>query len=194
MTYQPNIPNAGDRPSDSQLDIYNNFTALNTIFAENHYEYVFATVGNRGKHKFCSFVSQAPGPATDTHEGAVYCKDVGGRPTLFFRRENSGTEIQIGCLHSPNNSSDGSTFLPGNILIQWGSDNYPSGESGAISYDNAFSAPPYSIVVTARRSDDLSNHDPMYVSTDHPPTASTFRIVNTATSGHTGFWIAIGPA
>jgi len=215
MTYNPLIPQAGDRPTDSQQDILDNFGSIHSVFALNHYTFNDATVAYRGKHKYCSLVSQAlapaAGPATGATELALYTKDVLAQaitdPQVFLRRKSSGTEIQMSCLGDPAwvnpmpllpNQRAGSSFLPGGFLIQWGYVNaadvgHDPNESNAIKFPIKFSAAPYCILVTAQRQAGASA-TPMFVSTTTVPTQTKFYIVNTHSVSHDCTWIAIGPA
>jgi hypothetical protein len=73
MTYKPGIPLPTDRPSVSQNDLKNNFTALNNIFKINHYEYDWGTVGDRGKHRYVTYVTQlAVDPVAGASEWITY--------------------------------------------------------------------------------------------------------------------------
>ncbi len=49
---------------------------------------------NEGNHRRATFPEGAA-PATAVGEGAIYTKDSGTEPELFYRRENDGGEIQI---------------------------------------------------------------------------------------------------
>ena len=49
---------------------------------------------NEGKHRRATF-PEGSAPATAVGEGAIYTKDSGTEPELFYRRENNGGEIQI---------------------------------------------------------------------------------------------------
>lgn len=120
MTYQPNIPLATDFISVSQQDINNNFTSLNNAFNTNH---VTFNAGGAGKHKFCSFPDQLASPGTAVNEVAIYSKDVGGTSQLFFQREGlapGGADIQM-TVGNPTAAANGTSFLPGGIIIKWGS-------------------------------------------------------------------------
>ncbi|MBE3085565.1 MAG: hypothetical protein IMZ64_05035 [Bacteroidetes bacterium] len=191
MTYVPTIPNPTDLISVSQGQLKTNFTVLNTTISENH---VAPTAVGRGKHNACVFPQRAAGIATDATEGAIYTKDLGGSPNLYWRKKSSGTEIQMTVnAVTPVVAANGSTFLPGGLMLQWGSLNAASGESGDITFTPAFSAIPYSINVSAQRTS-TANATPMFVSSTTVPTATKFRIVNTSSNAHTAYWMAIGLA
>jgi len=92
MTFDSNIPAANDLLSVSQGDIQTNFSQINTIIAVDHYEFNNATVANRGKHKSV-VLPEAAAIATAADEGALYTKDDGTRPALYYRQESNGTEM-----------------------------------------------------------------------------------------------------
>jgi hypothetical protein len=197
MTYNPAIPLGTDKPATSQPQILTNFGQLNTIFSRNHYAFNDATAANRGKHQFCSFVNQAAGPVTTATEGALYCKLQGGRSGLYFRRESSGTEILMSNQHSPSwtvvgTTGTGRTFLPGNLLIQYGYLFVDSTTSTVVTYPTAFSAVPYSIQVSMERAANPSDHQVYII--EASSAVNQFRVYQTAVGSHYVYWMAIGPS
>lgn len=194
MTYLPGIPTGGQTLSASQPQIQGNFTQLNTSFATNHVALTDATVANRGKHKYTVFPSlTALGiaiPATSGTEGAFYTKTVGAANRLFWRQQTNGTEIQM-TGPDPLDFAVGYTFLPGNLLIQWGFASAPAGaESGDINFGRPFSSPAYTVVCNMIRN---SNSTASLYLVTGSITATRFHVRNTDTGGpHDFHWIAIG--
>ena len=96
MTYLPGIPNAGDRPSQSQGQLLTNFTALNTVFGVDHLAF---NAVNGGKHTQSTYRSTGVFPAPPGNlagEGSVYVSNSGGtRQQLYYQRESGGIEIPI---------------------------------------------------------------------------------------------------
>ncbi len=117
MTYNPAIPQATDLISQSQSQILTNFSQADTAFAIDHT--AFSVLADQGKHKKSTYYEQAVDPTTLINEIAVYTKDVSAITQLFLRRENNGVVIQL-TAGDPVIASDGSTFLPGGIIIKWG--------------------------------------------------------------------------
>ena len=125
------------------------------------------------------------------------------RFTLSYIERNSGAThetVQLTAKTAPLTAATGRSFLPGRtavwqqsmgMIIQWGTVNVPSGESGAIAFPIAFQSAPYNIQLTAIRSASASA-TPVFVSSSNPPTATNFRTVNTSTNAHDIFWMAIG--
>lgn len=94
MTYNPSIPQSSDLISQSQAQVLTNFSQLNTIFDVDHVTYNDATSANRGKHDKSTYV-EGSDPVTSTNEVAVYSKDTGTQPDLFYRPESSGTATRL---------------------------------------------------------------------------------------------------
>ena len=193
MTFNPNIPQSTDQPSQSQSQFLTNFQQVNTVFGANHVSLVDATVANRGKHNIVVMPQQASGPATTSTEGALYTKDLGGSPNLYWRRKSSGSQIPMTANVTPSSSSNGFTFLPGNMLLQWGTETIPPGTSSSISFPTAFSSAPYSIICNFIRAS-TTTVGAVYISSGDV-TATRFKTVSAGFAGsHDIYWIAIGPA
>ena len=95
--YNPNIPQPGNRPSDSQGQILNNFQTLDTSFAVDHVNFSLGT--NAGNHKQITFDTNHPAAAPiATTQSILYTKNVGGVPGLFWRNSVAALEQPI----SPN--------------------------------------------------------------------------------------------
>lgn len=116
MTYTNNIPQSTDSPSDSQPQILANFQSIATVVNKNHVDF---NDGDEGKHKFLQMPEQSSAPTTGANEGGLYTKESNSITELFFRRESDGTEIQL-TDGDPSTGTSGYTFLPGGLLLQWG--------------------------------------------------------------------------
>ncbi len=119
MSYNPNVPQASDIPSQSQGDMLTNFQQLNTIFDVDHVPFNDATAADRGKHDQSTYLDLAGDPTTLVNEVAVYSKDSGGNSRLFMRQESNGTVIQLSGAN-PTIATSGSTFLAGDLILKWG--------------------------------------------------------------------------
>lgn len=182
MTYNPSIPQPTDIPSQSQAQFLTNFTQLNTIFAEDHVTFNDASASNRGKHNKSTYVGGTD-PTTAAGEIAVYSKSVTSGVELFMRDQSSGTVIQLSN-GAPIATSNGSTFLPGGITMNWGSFTF-SGTSNTITYATAYTSAPFSVVLTPINSSALGT--PGRVGT----TTLTGFTINTASSVSLGSWFYI---
>lgn len=195
MTYNPNIPQIIDVPSASQPQILTNFFQANTLFALNHYAFNDATVALRGKHKIVVLPEQVAGPVTTATEGAIYTKSVGGEPNLFWRRRNSGNEIQMTTNITPATSVVGTTrrgtsFLPGGLIINYGWQLVNGSVATPVAYLQPFSAVAYSIQVSIER--DSGSAQQTYI-VETTSTANGFSVFSTTGGAHYVYWFAIGP-
>lgn len=188
MTYNPLIPAANDLLSISQGDIQTNFSQANTIMSADHYEFNNATVANRGKHK-SAVLPEAAAIATAANEGALYTKDDGTRPALYYRQESNGTEIKMTGI-DPLRATNGYTFLQGNMLMQWGKVAAP-GASGTVNFPIVFTAAPYSVQLTLQRN---SGNQTVCLDSGTPPAAANFSYLSSSAGSVFLHWIAIGPA
>lgn len=95
INYFRDIPNGPNDPSDDQPLMQINTNSIDDIIAVDHYS--FGSSGNLdGWHIQSHYPFLVAAPATNTTQGAVYTKDVGGGVIqLFYRRENNGPEIQL---------------------------------------------------------------------------------------------------
>lgn len=80
----------------SQGQIYSNFNAMNTVWAQNHVS--LTSLANQGMHNALVFREQTgspPDPTTSSTQVSLYTKAVGGIPELFFRPNSNQTPIQL---------------------------------------------------------------------------------------------------
>lgn len=93
MTFNPNIPQPNDLISQSQAQIQTNFSQSNIAFAVDHT--AFDVLSNQGKHKHSTYLEQGSDATTLVNEVAVYCKDTGTQPDLFYRPQSNGTAQRL---------------------------------------------------------------------------------------------------
>jgi hypothetical protein len=187
--YNPNIPQPNDLLSDSQGDILQNFGAANTSFAINHYEFDDATAKN-GKHKFVSFPPQGASPVTVVGELALFSKTLASGVALFLTRDNNtvfDVQLTTSSIVAPASIINGYTFLPGGLLMQWGTSAVISGTS-TINFNVPFSAPAFNVQITGISA--ATSQDVIYlVST----TSNNFTYRNTSSTLVQVNWCSIGP-
>jgi hypothetical protein len=183
MTYNPSIPGQNDLISASQSQIQTNFSQANTAFGIDHTAFDVAL--NQGKHKQSTYV-EISDPTTVANELAVYSKDSGGVTQLFLRRENNGTVIQMS-IGDPIASTNGSSFLPGGVVIKWGQIDF-SAASKAVTFASAFPTAVFSITLAADTSTPSGNGIVSYTSLS----TSGFTAYQNGTGSLTAKYIAIG--
>lgn len=198
MSYTPGTPLPNQTLASSQPEIRNNFLNLTDTIGRNHVPPTDRTTANRGKHNIIQLPQQASGPSTSSTEGALYTKAVGGSPNLFWRKKSSGTEIQLTSNSvTPVVAANGSTFLPGGLMLQWGTVNMSfadGSQSALIPFTPAFSNVPYSIMATPIVSQSNDEVISLRVKTGSV-TAIDFRLVGRGENNtHNVYWMAIGPA
>lgn len=201
MTYTPDVPLPTDLPSDSQQTFRTNFNELNTIFDENHFTFNYTTDSYRGKHRFVNFPLRDVDPGGLPGESGLGPTEIGlfnenlirgdhSKPTELFMKRGGADEI---CLSGPEphrSGTAGMTFLPGKLLLQWGSTNVPQHSSPNIDFYTDFGAAPYSITITVIRSAGSGTMN-VYV-LDGSVSASSFKTENTGSGAHDIYWMAIG--
>lgn len=184
MTYTTGIPASGQSLGSSRVPIVNNFFSLKTTIDQDH---VDMNNTGPGKHKQSTYPESAAGPTTAVNEGAVYTKVAAGITALFWRGESNATEVQM-TTGSPNSTSNGSTFLPGGIIIKWGSYSLINGQATAPqTFITTFPNNVWSIVITP-----ASNNPNNFASYD-TQTLAGFTAYRGNTTGVSFFtYIAIG--
>jgi hypothetical protein len=143
-SYTSNIPQPTDNPSSSQDQILQNFQSISTTVAVNHVQFNDA---DQGKHKFLQMPEESSAPSTASNEGALYTKDTGSAPNLFWRNESNGTEQQmtntIPVTVSPNrhwNFSDGLQIRLGIVTH--------TGTNTPVVFSSPFSSVEYTVMLT----------------------------------------------
>jgi hypothetical protein len=197
MVYNNAIPNANDPFSVSQPQIKANFAQIATAFNVDHEDF---NAVNEGKHAKVTFPEQASDPTTSSNEVAIYSKDDGsGNTRVYYRPPSNGTVYQL-TGPDPSAATNGYSYLPGGLLLQWGQHTTTNTTSQTISFNTNFSATAYNVSVTYEVDSNSSN-------------VRNFVNVQEGTISNSGFtansrdrngvaipaskkihWIAIGPA
>jgi len=99
MTYNPLIPGPNDVLSQSQSDIQDNFSQLNTLYDLDHFAFDDTTPSFRGLHKYLSFpFSQPTNPSLGSLAAILFPRTKTGSPELFFKNSTDYTQITSGAL------------------------------------------------------------------------------------------------
>lgn len=119
--YKPNIPQATDLLSQSQLDLLNNFGAIQALIDINHSDFANP---NAGKHNFVEMPVQFPVPTTAGSEVGLYCQTSvsTAQPELVFARQAGSTApaaVQITEFTSAGWTNPGWSKLPSGIMLKW---------------------------------------------------------------------------
>lgn len=102
--YKPNVPQATDFISQSQIDFIDNFQTLSNIYGKppsenenigDHIPLDHPEEDERGNHKKTTFIEQGSDPTTGVNELGLYSKDNSGTTELYYRRESDGAVNQL---------------------------------------------------------------------------------------------------
>jgi hypothetical protein len=150
MTYSPIIPQPTDLLSSSQGSILANFSQLNTQYGADHDGFNTGSGNGSGMHDQVTFLANQSAPSLTRNSvlgvSGVYCNAVGGVSCLFF--QNSTQNIQM--TGTTVASGNGYTFLPGGIILKWGTASISS-PSSAITFPVAFPNNCFSMQATVDR-------------------------------------------
>lgn len=180
MTFNANIPQSTDLISNSQPQILANFSQLNTQFAVDHNAFNTGSGNGNGHHKKVFFDNAPVAPTVAGTESAIYPGLVSAAQQLFFK--NAVGAVQL--TGTTVASASGSTFLPGGIILKWG--------TGAITgstqtFPVAFPNNAYSMIVVGSATSYTGGFVVSALST------TNFTVSRTSGSGNTGYYyIAIG--
>jgi hypothetical protein len=134
MSYQPGIPTGTVPLNQDYLNIQGNFTTLNNLYSVDHIP-LNNNVGTPpdGYHKAIHLVPQAP-PVAVSGYGEIYTQTLNdgtavGQQLWYQFINGSSVTINIPLTRNfqPINTTIGASFLPGGIIIQWGSGTYSDG-------------------------------------------------------------------
>lgn len=143
--YNPSIPQAADKLSASQAQILTNFTELDTQFGVDHTPFDNSGSNGDGFHKKVTHKVQGSDPGSAASQLVTYAKTSSGSSELFMQRDGVAGAIQLtkGTVNIGGNSTTpaaaGHSFLPGGLLIQWGSV-AASAAGQAFNFDTVFSS------------------------------------------------------
>jgi len=93
MVYYNNIPQSGDKPSQSQSQLASNFADLDTVFNDNHIG--FSQASDRGEHRKVTFNSVIADPAESDPKTSLYIKTVAGDSELFYEKYDNAAAANL---------------------------------------------------------------------------------------------------
>lgn len=125
MAFNSNIPQPTDQMSQSQQDILDNFTEINTFVTVDHVAFNGVNQGQHAKVTLPVLAAPAfPNPATDGgFYNAAYATST--KNEVFVHKHNSAADVDIPMTASilgsnPAPGTSGWTYLPSGILLKWG--------------------------------------------------------------------------
>jgi hypothetical protein len=193
-TYTPGYPPDGSSLGQTKSTIRNNLDGTFDTLAVDH-------VNNNGQpgsqpagyHTVIHSVPQGNNPAAIAGYGQLFSKTINSftNDQALFWETGGGLIQQLTVNLTPSAATNGYTFLPGGIILQWGVVNNP-GSSGTVQFatnnidfpNNFFS------VQTCLRYD--GPHSAAAVFVNGAPTKSQFAYTITVSGTTALYWFAIG--
>lgn len=195
FTFSPNVPQAAQKISATQVPIMNNFQAINELISVNHVG--FSDSVNFGKHNYTTFPAQGSDPATTSTEIALYSKaaSTSNGIELFYRYPSNGTVVQLSGGGSTGvSATDGASYLTSTILMKWGNATINATGSTVVTFPTSGGLPAFGTSVYSMSFAPSGNYtlstDGGYISN---VTTTTFTF-NAPSGGMstTIYWSAIG--
>jgi hypothetical protein len=191
MTFNPSIPTGGQTISSTTVPIQTNFSVSNTAFGIDHT--AFSVNLNQGQHQKVSLVQQATDPTALATAPILYAKSTTSNTLnndiYFERSSNDGSNIvQLTTTKfNPVASSNGGSFLPGGIVMQWGSQTFTGSQSPTVTFPTAFPNACFQVQLSLLNAGGTQTQNRITTISTTGFTAS----VN-ASGACTWYWLAIG--
>jgi hypothetical protein len=212
MTYQPGIPTGSVPLNQDYLNLQANFTQINSQFQVDHVP-LTSTSGSppNGYHTvvhlvpFSTTASNPPNnqpvvsPTTTGGIGQLFSSQINdgiNNDEAFYFQTGGGRILQMTRNFSPKNATNGYTFLPGGLIMQWGIVAGSSSATITVTFATsniAFPTACYNVSVTAVRPASSPGSDFATVVVNGSVSKTGFQIGNIG--GHTinnWYWTAIG--
>lgn len=149
MAYDSSVPASGHTPAQDRSAIQGNFAQLATSYNTDHVALTSGT--NVGAHSKVTLpVAAAPGSTAGTL--VLSSNTANANSELYLQRDGVATAIQMtrgSVLIGASSASDGYTFLPGGVLLQWCTRNATPG-GNAITFPIAFTSYVFSVTFGPR--------------------------------------------
>jgi hypothetical protein len=197
-TYTPGYPPDGSSLGQTKSVIRNNLDGTFETLGIDHVNNNGVTNNNltgnpAGYHNIAHFVPQGADPAAIAGYGQLYSKTIDDETDdqALFWETGGGLIQQLTVNVTPSPTPNGYSFLPGGLIIQWGSVASP-GTDGTVDFPLEFPSgnPPFSIVLTSKNSSASSGA--ITVNTSPAVTAAQFTYRITSSSDALFYWMAIG--
>jgi hypothetical protein len=118
-TFTNASPAAAEVLANSQPLMLANNQYLQTSIGVDHNFTANTATAQDGYHKVIHFVRQAGNPAPIANVGQLFTK-VGTSNTQLFYEDAAGVVTQLTTSVTPVAAANGYTFLPGGLILQWG--------------------------------------------------------------------------
>lgn len=191
------IPLPGDLLSVSQGDLKGNFDYIQGALGKDH-QIVFNDTDTgtsfEGRHKQVSLDNQTVAAVqtafTDGAQVALFSLSGNLAVTFSTYPALAATLLTLNS-KPPSALANGYSWLPGGMLIQWGTNAAPGNGAGVQGFPTAFPTACFVVLVTEKRTGSPSGVDQVYVQAK--TTANFTYFTTTSGAGFASFdWIAIG--
>ncbi len=198
-TYNSGYPPDGSTLGQTKSVVRNNLDGTFQTLGIDHVNNNGATSNGlsgkpAGYHNIIRSVPQSGNPSAIAGYGQLYSKSINDvtTDTALFWETGAGLIQQLTTNVTPSASSNGYSFLPGGIIMQWGIKNSP-GTSGTVTFSAANIAFPNNLfnVQIAFQRTTSNNTQFAYIDSTQPFTKAQFNYI--ASSGIVNlYWFAIG--
>lgn len=209
FTYNNLVPATNNDPSADQPEMLINTASINSIIAVDH---VGFNANGGGKHKFVRLLNPTSYaftlPLGAANEGMLSALTTGAVTDIYYRPDSTTDQYQLTRTISasktkfgtnnayPSNASPagatttgGWTFLPGGLLLQYGTVTAPGNPSTTVSFPIAFTSTPFAMTISIKRNS--GSNDNLFINSKSSTTFTYF--ASTSNAGFQSFdWMAIG--
>ena len=192
-SYQPNIPTGTVNLDIDYQNLRANFQQIDTTYSVDHVP-LTDNGSTNGFHKAVHLVKQAA-PAAIPGVGSVYCTEINdtySNDETFYLQTGGGKIMQMTRNFVPVAAAKGTTFLPGGLVLQWGTLTAVANVVTAVAFVADLGVKNFTVNcfnVQTTLNGNTSTEANLNISL---LTATGFTYINTSTNSRTFFWMAIG--
>jgi len=194
-SYTPGYPPDGSSLGQTKATIRNNLDGTFLTLGVDHINNNGAP-GSRpaGYHNVIHIVPQGSNPSPISGYGQLFSKSINSVITdeALFWETGSGIIQQLTSNVAPLPATNGYTFLPGGIILQWGLVNSPSG-TGTVNYNIPFPANIFNVQTTLVSKAGGTSQSNTVAPISGTINQSSFQYNFTGSTSYVAFyWVAIG--
>lgn len=193
-SYQPGIPTGTVNLDVDYQNIQGNFQQLDTTYGTDHVAYSQAT--NNGYHNIIRLVPHAI-PSAISGIGQFFTQTINdgiNSDQALYYLSGGNRQVQLTRNFQPTNGINGSSFLPGGLILNWGTATINTlGTPTNITFNQAVTSGVYSITIGCINTGGNSPSANNVFIKDGSVTNSGFTVTNSSSGTVTKiYWMAIG--
>lgn len=191
-TYTPGYPPDGSSLGQTKATIRNNLDGTFETLGIDH-------INNNGQpgsqpagyHNVIHCVPQGSNPGAIAGYGQLYCKSINSvvTDTALFWETGTGLIAQMTVNINPSATTNGYTFLPGGIIIQWGQST-SSSSTQPITFNIPFPNNCFNVQITPTSTSTTASATNVLYPSGFSTAGFTFKYAGSSINGF--FWFAIG--